>query len=417
MATSDNMTGESMIVQRIPLVHGKSVGCHVYTPGSKPSRPCSLNLTHSISLPERENLPSEALNGDFQGRTSKSGANERAGISDPGSGDARGYNSTILRCRKLFVLESEVNGAEENCDTYANNMHKYCKEYSFCQDGNSNGTKDKTVRYATNPWSLCGSQCTESTTACNHNIKIVERFWTVRDDKQVLSDSGLQVRRDNEDTPILMDCEEQDWADKKDCDGYVQKKGTFEEHDCYHYVPNIANALSDCEAWNQNQTDYISDSSCNSSDGVLVNFSAIYNKTNNAVPATPYDLDSPAKQSQGSGSMHQDDDFKLIPCWSPCGVDPNCNIYQSDCNGLSSQEISDLTPCQGQLTTYTNNYYKLVNCDLSSAASPAWSSLTSWSEAHSHGSMTPPTEYFLFGKPETEDVEVAEVDQRDLQVL
>ncbi|KAK3521904.1 hypothetical protein QTP70_018992, partial [Hemibagrus guttatus] len=172
-----------------------------------------------------------------------------------------------------------------------------------------------------------------------------------------------------------------------------------------------------CESFNQNQTDYISDSSCNSSDGVLVNFSAIYNKTNNAVPATPYDLDSPARQFRASGSDHRDDDFKLIPCWSPCKEDPNCNIYQADCNGLLSQETSDLTPCQGQLTTYTNNYYKLVTCDLSSqsAASPAWSSLTSCSEAHSHGSMTPPTEYFLFGKPETEDGEVVEVNQRDLQ--
>ncbi|KAB5543793.1 hypothetical protein PHYPO_G00083710 [Pangasianodon hypophthalmus] len=417
MATSDNLSGETVIVRHIPLIHGQSVGCHIYTPESRPRRPCSLSLTHSISLPERENLPNEALNGDFQGRTRTSSSNERAGISDPGSGNTRGYNSTALFCHKRFVIESEANEAEENRDTYANNLPKYCKVYSFCQHGNSNGTKDKTLRYATKPWSLCCSQCTVSTTECNHNIKILEHFGTVRSDKQNLPDSGLQICRDSEDTPILMDCEEQDWAGEKDCDGYVQKKGTFKEHECYHYVPNITNAFSDCESLNQNQTDYISDSSCNSSDGVLVNFSAIYNKTNNAVPATPYDLDSPANQSRGSGSMHQDEDFKLIPCWSPGGGDPNCNIYQADCNSLSSQEISDLTPCQGQLNTYTSNYYKLVTCDLSSqsAASPAWSSLTSCSEAHSHGSMTPPTEYFLFGKPETEDGEVVEVNQRDLQ--
>lgn len=420
MATSDNLSGETMIVRHIPLVHGQSVGCQVYTPGSRPSRPCSLSLTQSISLPERENLPNEALNGDFQGRTGKSSSNERAGISDPGSGNTRGYTSTTLRYHNLFVIESEVNEAEENCDTYASNLQKYCKEYSFRQhsNGNSNETKDKTLRYDTNPRSLCCSQCTVRTTACNHNIKMLEHFGMVRHDTQILPDSGLKLCKDNEDTPILMDCEEQDWADEKDCDGYVQKKGTFEEHEYYRYGPNITNGSSDCEPLNQNQTDYISDSSCNSSDGVLVNFSAIYNKTNNAVPATPYDLDSPAKQSQGSGSMHQDEDFKLIPGWSPCGVDPNCNIYQADCNSLSSQDTSNLTPCQGQLTTYTNNYYKLVTCDLSSqsATSPAWSSLTSCSEAHSHGSMTPPTEYFLFKKPETEDREVVEVNQRDLQV-
>lgn len=403
-----------MIVRHIPLIHGQSVGCHIYPPGSRPRRPCSLSLTHSISLPEKENLPNEVLNGDFQGRTRKSSSKERAGISDPGSGNTTGYNATALHSHNLFVFESEVNKAEKNCGTYADNLHKYCKEDSFCQHGNSNGTKDKTLRYAPKSLSLFCSQCTVS----NQNITIVEPFGTVRDEKQIFPDSGLQLRRDNEGTPVLMDCEEQGWADEKDCDGSVQKTGTFEKHECDHSASNITNAFSDCELLNQNQTDYISDSSCNSSDGVLVNFSAIYNKTNNAVPATPYDLDSPAKQSRGSGSTSQDDDFKLIPCWSPCGVDPNCNIYQADCNGLSSQEISDLTPCQGQLTTYTNNYYKLVTCDLSSqsAASPAWSSLSSCSEAHSRGSMTPPTEYFLFGKPETEDGEVVEINQRDLQV-
>ncbi|KAG7322918.1 hypothetical protein KOW79_014264 [Hemibagrus wyckioides] len=360
----------------------------MYTPGSRPSRPCTLRLTHTISLPEKENLPNEALTDDIHGRTSTSSTNKRAGISDPGSGNTKGYNSTTLHSRNLFVLELEVNEAEKNCGTYANNLHKYWKEYPFCQYGNSNGIKDKTLRY---------------TTACNHNIKNLEHFVRVTNDEQILPDSGLQkLQRNNEDTPILMDCGEQDWANENNCDGYV---------------PHIINAFSDCESFNQNQTDYISDSSCNSSDGVLVNFSAIYNKTNNAVPATPYDLDSPARQSQASGSYHRDDDFKLIPCWSPCKVDPNCNIYQADCNGLLSQKTSDLTPCQGQLTTYTNNYYKLVTCDLSSqsAASPAWSSLTSCSEAHSHGSTTPPTEYFLFRKPETEDGEVVEVDQRDLK--
>lgn len=406
-----------MIVRHIPLAHGQSLGCHIYTPGSRPSRPCSLSQTHSISLPERENLPNEALNDDLQGHTSNSTSNKRAGISDPGSGNTGGYNSTALCCHNLFVLESEINKAEENCDTYENNLYKYCKENLFRQHGNSNGNKDKTLRYATMPWSLCCSQCTVHNTTCNHNITNLKHFGTGGDDKQILPDSAeMQLCSDNEDTPVLMDCEKQDWSDEKDRE--VQSKTTFEENECYHYVPNITNAFLDCESLNQNQTDYISDSSCNSSDGVLVNFSAIYNKTNKAVPAIPYDLDSPAKQSLGSGSTSQDEDFKLIPCWFPCGVDRNCNIYQTDCNGLSSQEVLNLTSCQGQLTTYTNNYYKLVTCDFSSqsAASPAWSSLTSCSEAHSHECMPSPTEYFLFGKPETEKREVVEVSQRDLQV-
>lgn len=309
MATSDKLS--EVVVQHIPLVHGQSEGCRIYTPGSRRRRPCSLSLTHSISL----NLPNEAVNGDIQGRTCLSSFRNRAGIS-----------------------------------------------------------------------------------------KHLENFGRVRDDEQILSDSWLQLHREDKDTLFLMDCGEQDWAGETGCDGHV---------------PHITNVSVDCEALNQNQADYISDSSCNSSDGVPVNFSAIYNKTNNAVPATSYELDSPAEHSQESQSGHQDDDFKFNSCWSPWEVDPNCNIYQTDNNGLTSPLItSALTPYQGLLTTYTNNYYKLVTCDLSSqsAASPLWSSLTSCSEAHSHGSMTPPTEYFLFGKPETEDREVVKANQRDLQV-
>ncbi|XP_053331969.1 AP-4 complex accessory subunit RUSC2 [Clarias gariepinus] len=398
MATSDSRSGETIIVRHMP-VHVDSVGSDNFTAGSRLRRPCSLSLTHSISLPEREHLPNETLNGDFHCHTGKSSVKERAGISDPCSGNTRGYDSTTLFRHELFALKSEVNEADENCDTYANNLQKHWKAYSICQRGNLNRTKDKNLRYATNPWSLRCRQGNGSNTACNHNIKILERFQT---DEQIPSDSGLQLCRDNEDTPIFMDCEEHDWADQ--------------------YVPNITNAISDCESLNQNQTDYISDSSCNSSDGVLVNFSAIFNKTNNAVPATPYDLDSPAKKSQASGSMQHDDGLELNPCWSSSGVDPNCNIYQADCHlsypaGLSSQEISGLSPCQGQLTTYTNNYYKLVTCDLSSqsANSPAWSSLTSCSEAHSNGSMTPPTEYFLFEKPETEYRDEVKPHERDIQ--
>lgn len=407
MASSENLFQDTMIVRHIPVVHGQSLGRHMYTPGWRPRRPCSLSLTHSISLPEKENLTNEALNGDFQGFSS----NQRAGISDPGSGNTKGHDSTILRCHNMFVLKAEVNENEENRDAHAINFHKHCKESSFCQNGNSHVTQD--MMLMDTPRSC--SQHAVRTTACNHNIAVLKHFGTVRDVEQIRSDTQLRLQRDGENISLLMDCEEQDWADGKDCEKCAQKKGTLEEHECYHCMPNRTNAITGCEPLNQNQTDSISDSSCNSSDGLLVNFSAIYNKTDNAVPATPDDVDRPAMQSCGSGPTPHHDDLQLIPCWSPRGVDPNCNIYQADFNGLSSQEMTDFTPCPGQLTTYTNNYYKLVTCDLSSqsAASPAWSSLTSCSEVHSHESITPPTEFFLFRKPETED---GEVNQSQLQV-
>lgn len=141
----------------------------------------------------------------------------------------------------------------------------------------------------------------------------------------------------------------------------------------------------------------VSDSSCNSSDGVLVNFCTIYDRSNN--PATPLDLGSPAAPpSPNQGSIF----LRLQPVpssaelesdgWSPSsGLDSNCNLFSLEATpppGLSSLEASDLNAClrgPAALPTGTNQkYYKLVSCDLSSQSpSPAWSSHTSCPEAPS----------------------------------
>ncbi|KAK7896287.1 hypothetical protein WMY93_021612 [Mugilogobius chulae] len=119
----------------------------------------------------------------------------------------------------------------------------------------------------------------------------------------------------------------------------------------------------------------------NVSDGVLVNFCAIYNRSNN--PATPLDLSSPTLESaQGSVFLN------LLPVpLSPQqdlraeALDSNCNLYTVEPlpAGLTSLEASDLNAClqsQAALPVGTNQkYYKLVSCDLSSQSpSPAWSS-------------------------------------------
>ncbi|XP_076218068.1 AP-4 complex accessory subunit RUSC2 isoform X3 [Aptenodytes patagonicus] len=177
------------------------------------------------------------------------------------------------------------------------------------------------------------------------------------------------------------------------------------------------------------QMGYISDSSCNSSDGVLVNFSALYNKMNghsrsnlnsanlscdssfcshSDTGAFYLDLhSSPTESKMSCESHHPETSGKVCGCQhsssSPV-LDANCNSYHLHCEPCTS-ESSDLTACfqsQARLVVATQNYYKLVTCDLSSQSSPSpvGSSITSCSEDHTKGSPAQPTEYYLFRRPD-----------------
>ncbi|XP_041884565.1 iporin isoform X2 [Corvus kubaryi] len=176
------------------------------------------------------------------------------------------------------------------------------------------------------------------------------------------------------------------------------------------------------------QMGYISDSSCNSSDGVLVNFSALYNKMNGQsqsnlnsanlscdssfcshsdTGAFYLDLHSSPTESKMSCESHNPESLgKVCGCQhssSPV-LDANCNSYHLHCEPCTS-ESSDLTACfqsQARLVVATQNYYKLVTCDLSSQSSPspAGSSITSCSEDQTKGSPAQPTEYYLFRRPD-----------------
>ncbi|XP_036891870.1 iporin isoform X2 [Sturnira hondurensis] len=187
---------------------------------------------------------------------------------------------------------------------------------------------------------------------------------------------------------------------------------------------------------------YVSDSSCNSSDGVLVTFSTLYNKMHgtsranlNSVPQSCSDssfcshsdpgafyLDlqpSPAESKMSCESHHPDSggregDYGCPHASSP-ELDANCNSYRPHCEPCPA--VADLTACfqsQARLVVATQNYYKLVTCDLSSQSSPspAGSSITSCSEEHTKISPVPgsgpdpgpsqPSEYYLFRKPEVQ---------------
>ncbi|KAJ6663004.1 hypothetical protein lerEdw1_010825, partial [Lerista edwardsae] len=173
---------------------------------------------------------------------------------------------------------------------------------------------------------------------------------------------------------------------------------------------------------------YASDSSCNSSDGVLVNFSALYHKADGHshpnLNSAPLSCGSSAGSHSDPGAfyldLHSSPVESGMSCESPapgegsgrgCGcphtsspvLDANCNSCPPLCAPCAA-EGSDLTACfqsQARLVVATQNYYKLVTCDLSSQSSPspAGSSITSCSEEPPRGSPLQPTEYYLFQRP------------------
>ncbi|XP_075416209.1 AP-4 complex accessory subunit RUSC2 isoform X2 [Tenrec ecaudatus] len=192
---------------------------------------------------------------------------------------------------------------------------------------------------------------------------------------------------------------------------------------------------------------YVSDSSCNSSDGVLVTFSTLYNKMHgharanlNSAPHSGSDasfgshsdpgafyLDlqpSPTESKMSCESHHPDSGEREggygCPNASSPELDANCNSYRPHCEPCPA--VADLTACfrsQARLVAATQHYYKLVTCDLpsQSSPSPAGSSVTSCSEEHTEISPAPapgpdpgpsqPSEYYLFQKPEIQPEEQA----------
>ncbi|XP_064435352.1 AP-4 complex accessory subunit RUSC2 isoform X3 [Mirounga angustirostris] len=205
-----------------------------------------------------------------------------------------------------------------------------------------------------------------------------------------------------------------------------------------------SSASSPSEAADQSMG-YASDSSCNSSEGVLVTFSTLYSKTHgssranlNAAPqlcssssfcsrsdpgAFYLDLQpSPAESKMSCESHHPDsgggEGSYGCPHASSPELDANCNSCRPHCEPCPGG--ADLTACfqsQARLVVATQNYYKLVTCDLSSQSSPspAGSSVTSCSEDHTKISPAPgpspdpgpsqPSEYYLFQRPEVQPEE------------
>lgn len=423
MIAASSLSGETLVTCHFPVDQLPTWSLPVQALCSSAKRPvrlCPVGLTRAMSLPERDSLGQESafagsrrhfwssyssLNED---RAEEEGASDSSGRYDSTSSpeesshlkqevressDARGS----LRLHNSFLPNSELDEDEEDEDSDGDNLHRYYEDSSFVLHGNSNWPlSNASSHYTMSQRGTDSDWCPEGTVLGRGN----ERQWLIKQPERL--------------DPQQTHC--QCFHVSRTCGEQNSERLRDNTSCCIHKCsPELSNS----------HTDYVSDSSCNSSEGVLVNFCTIYNRSNN--PATPHDLSSPAVHPCGSpeGSVFlnlhpvpqtptkdlQQDDMTLYSppreevdrtlCWSPQGLDSNCNLCSLEplTPGLSSLEASDLNAClqsQATLTMGTNQkYYKLVTCDLSSQSpSPAWSSLTSCPEGQSRSNTFALPEHF-----------------------
>lgn len=405
MDSPPKLSGETLIVHHIPLVHcqvsgGRKGGCAGSLLGDSPFMPPeNLGLSRTTSLPERDILHGEALLFSSLFQTSSgawasqpkerkstrgnSMASDDSSFTSSNSEEqimahtlprAKGRNRALLRHNPFLCRpdgeEDEGDGYQEDCS-----FSGYQEDCSFSLHGDTTDFHS----FSSEPFHLHSSGG--------------PLLFDMEPRRPLSSGSNMS-----------MDCGEQDWADDEAEEDHMES-GTGSER-----CP---------EAFSESQA-YTSDSSCNSSDGVLVNFSAIYSKLNNAVPEQPQWsednnqnrlLDTPGKSEAFYLDLHSSPTELPRPqlpllrepllSTSSCSAEHQAFDLDSNCNSYPLTGHSELAPClqsQARLVVATQNYYKLVTCDLSqSSPSPAGSSANS-SDEQSRGSPTPnhPNHYFLF---------------------
>ncbi|XP_040050881.2 AP-4 complex accessory subunit RUSC2 isoform X2 [Gasterosteus aculeatus] len=479
MDSPPKLSGETLIVHHIPLVHcqvsgGRQGGCGISLKRGSPFIPPeNLGLSRTTSLPERDVLQREALVYSSLIQTSGGGrggstASEDSSFASSNSEDQLIAAHTLPRAKPrsrnplrhnpfLLNTEDEDDEEEEEEEEDGDNLSGYLEDSSFHlhSDRNSalgDGTAPFRLHdldFAAEPFLLhrsVGGSRRGSLRAAASDLSHAHL-----EDLDIL---GLdsQLRLGSSGSNMSMDCGEQDWAEEDGEDeDHPMRCGRSSSGSCCALSQDLARHFP--EAFPDCQQGYGSDSSCNSSDGVLVNFSAIYNKMNNSVPEKPpaagrTNLNGPTDRCCASpvtdppgkrgGStegafyldlhsspteppLPQQQAFPLLrephlSTSSACScaaehqglldLDANCNAYHPPRCG-SAGDLASCLQSQARLVVATQNYYKLVTCDLSSQSSPspAGSSVNSCSPEHSKGSPTPtqPHEYFLFRQRADED--------------
>uniref|UniRef100_A0A8C2IBV6 RUN and SH3 domain containing 2 n=1 Tax=Cyprinus carpio TaxID=7962 RepID=A0A8C2IBV6_CYPCA len=459
MDSPPKLARETLIVHHIPLVHcqvSSSRQC-CGSPLKRNSNPFScpenLGLSRTTSLPERDILQREALVYSSLIQTSSSSLSSSDTFGDGG----------IRGGRNPFLLNTEDEDDEDE-----DNLNGYLEDSSFHLHGNSHEISNFTVE----PFLLHGSTEKQWSSTHGPSGEAEHRDHTIGGTFDLSTHmEGLNLLRldshrryGSSGSTLSMDCGEQEWGEDDDYEDQSMQGGRGSSECSSLAAPHCSCCgLSQPypepfhESFSESHQGYGSDSSCNSSDGVLVNFSTIYNKMNNVVPAKQsLNINSSAEQScassvselvgmcgtecnSGRGAFYLDLHTSPIktpqhpsatqehansssvsqPQGATMELDANCNSYHNllGSEALSSAETSasELTSClqsQARLVVATQNYYKLVTCDISSQSSPSpvGSSVTSCSDEHSKGSPIQPTEYYLFQQmKEDEEEEDAEV--------
>ncbi|XP_032628852.1 AP-4 complex accessory subunit RUSC2 isoform X1 [Chelonoidis abingdonii] len=438
MDSPPKLAGETLIVHHIPLVHCQ-VPDRQCCSGSKRTNPfCQpdLGITRAASLPERELSQTDSL---VYGSLLQASDAPAEASEDKERKPRDSVISSITTRHNPFLLgDSEGHGLLGN-STGQKSFHLHSSMVA-------GKPSFQLHELPLPPFHL-------------HNAGPVVKPWSMasrsgvvdgQEDK--LTSADVQKRNNVDCCPLASECMEldecscqrrsfsfeggdQDWNNSSDESG--RNPDALHSRTCSCSSTELQHCRcystsSQSETGDQ-QMGYVSDSSCNSSDGVLVNFSALYNKMNghsrsnlnsanlscdssfcshSDTGAFYLDLHSSPTESKMSCESHNaESSEKVCGCHHPSSpvFDANCNSYHLHCEPCAS-ESSDLTACfqsQARLVVATQNYYKLVTCDLSSQSSPspAGSSITSCSEDHTKGSPVQPSEYYLFQRPSAQPQE------------
>ncbi|KAG9488284.1 hypothetical protein GDO78_007862 [Eleutherodactylus coqui] len=425
MDSPPKLAGETLIVHHIPLVHCQ-VPDRQCCPTSNRSHSYSKNdlgITRTTSLPERDLSQADSLVYSSLIQTSEPSVKER------GSKKEEDWQGPITRKRHNPFLP---NDEDENTTSSGSEGEKSFHLHSALS-GPKTGFQFQDLSLPpfhlhdnppiVKPWILTGRpgltdgqeektspDDLQKSTNGNPGSSIEDQSWNHHGGPSFTLDWNQSSDLGNQDFLQSRECT---------CNG----SESLRHCRCYS-----ASSQSEMDQ----QVSYVSDSSCNSSDGILVNFSTLYNKMNGQprsnlnsgslscdssfcshpdTGAFYLDLQSSPTESKMSCDSHvQEASGKPCSCHhhsSSPELDANCNSYHLNCDSVPyNGESSELTSCfqsQARLVVATQNYYKLVTCDLSSQSSPspAGSSITSCSDDHTKGSPVQPTEYFLFQQPET----------------
>uniref|UniRef100_A0A8C8RWE4 RUN and SH3 domain containing 2 n=1 Tax=Pelusios castaneus TaxID=367368 RepID=A0A8C8RWE4_9SAUR len=436
LAELSPLAGETLIVHHIPLVHCQVPDRQCCSGSARPNPFCQpeLGIPHTASLPERALSQTDSLVYSSLLHTSEAPAE----AAEDAESKARDFVVPGVNKRHNPFLLSRWEGHDRLSDNAG--QQSFHLHSSMASSKPAFHLRELALppfhlhdaSQVVKPWSMAGrsgvvdGQEDKLTSADVQKRNNINRCHLAAECMQ-LEECSCQRRS------FSFEGAEQDWNSS---DGSGRNQDTLHSRTCScsstELQPCRCGSTSSQSEPGDQQMGYVSDSSCNSSDGVLVNFSALYNKMNghsrsnlnsanlscdsscsrSDTGAFYLDLHSSPTESRMSCDSHNPENSgKVCGCHHPSSpvLDANCNSCHLHCEPCPS-EGSDLTACfqsQARLVLATQNYYKLVTCDLSSQSSPspAGSSFTSCSEEHTRGSPVQPTEYYLFRRPDAQPEE------------